>query len=80
MSDTVINSSAHKEVHMKETKQRIVIEGDCCFSETPVDLSQIPGHCSYSRKLVMTKEVFIECYKKWILEESESTIGSDNDK
>lgn len=43
-------------------KQQIIFDGDKCYLEV-----HIYG-AKYERKLVMTKEVFIECYNKWIKE------------
>lgn len=46
-------------------EQRITIDGDLCFREIPVMSNNF--ECDYiKRELVMTKEVFIECYNTWI--------------
>lgn len=41
-------------------EQKIIFEGNRCYVETPI----YPD--SAKRELVMTKEVFIECYKRWV--------------
>ena len=43
--------------------QKITIDGDNCY----VDIHMYGD--TYERKLVMTKEAFIECYNKWIVGE-----------
>lgn len=45
------------------------IEGDKLFIEIPIFIGgDLVG---YKRQLVMTKEIFIKCYEKWILNKSE---------
>lgn len=49
-------------------EQKIILDEDKCFVETPIypdDLNCV------KRELVMTKEVFIECYNKWIKEDND---------
>ena len=48
--------------------QKIVIDGDNCFCDTPMWDGREGGvSCHYvERRLVMTKEVFIQCYNAWI--------------
>lgn len=46
-------------------KQEIVFEEDECYLLQPVNEN------AYRMQLVMTKEVFKECYKRWILEDKE---------
>ena len=54
---------------------QIVVEGDYCFLEKPI-LSV--DNDMFSRELIMTKEAFIECYRKWILEgQKDETDKSD---
>ena len=45
-------------------EQKIIFDGDKCYLDV-----HIYGD-TYERKLVMTKEVFIECYNKWIKEQN----------
>ena len=53
---------------------QIVVEGDYCFLEKPI----LSVDDMYSKELIMTKEAFIECFKKWILEEQkDETDKSD---
>ena len=42
----------------------LVISGDNLYLDTP--LPQY-GNDTYERKLIMTKEIFIECFNRWIL-------------
>ena len=44
----------------------VVIEGDNCYSETVNWISEDGKTYSLEKRLVMTKEVFIKCYKNWI--------------
>lgn len=41
-------------------EQTVIIDDDKCYVEIPVY-----GDC-YKRQVVMTKEIFIECYNRWI--------------
>ena len=50
-------------------KEYVEFEGDNCYVDTPIYYHG--DCCDYQRRLVMTKEAFKECYKKWILEEQE---------
>jgi hypothetical protein len=43
-------------------EQKIIFEDDACYVETPIYPDCV------KRELVMTKEVFIQCYEKWIKE------------
>lgn len=45
--------------------QQIVIDGDNCYVDT-----HMFGD-TYERRLVMTKEIFLDCYKRWVLGEEE---------
>ncbi len=42
----------------------IVIEDDKCYCDTPMYAGN-DMHCT-ERRLVMTKEAFIQCYNAWI--------------
>ena len=44
-------------------EEKIIFEEDKCFVEMPIYSNFV------KRQLVMTKEVFIECYNKWIKED-----------
>ena len=55
-------------------EEYVVMEGDYCYVDTPV-FTGLGNCCSYNRKLIMTKEAFRECYRKWILEEQERKMG-----
>ena len=55
-------------------EEYVVMEGDYCYVDTPV-FTGLGNCCSYNRKLIMTKEAFRECYRKWILEEREQKKG-----
>lgn len=52
-------------------EEKIVFEGDNCYLETPIYISFDDKYPCVKRKLVMTKEVFIECYNKWIKENND---------
>ena len=49
-----------KEKEFVKREQKIIFDDNKCYVETPI----YPD--SVKRELVMTKEVFIECYNKWI--------------
>ena len=55
-------------------EEYVVIEDDRCYVDTPVFTGR-GDCCDYKRQLIMTREVFQECYKKWILEEQEQMTG-----
>ena len=48
-------------------KQQIIFDDDKCYVETPID------QISVKRELIMTKEVFIECYNRWIKRDADGT-------
>ena len=48
-------------------KEYVAIEDDHCYVDIPVYTGR-GDCCNYRRQLIMTKEVFQECYKKWILD------------
>lgn len=50
-------------------EQHIVIDGENCYVETPIDADCV----CIKRELVMTKEVFIQCYNKWIKEDKDGS-------
>ena len=55
----------------------ITFDGDELFIEVPMfSGSDIVG---YKRQLIMTKELFVQCYEKWILnkdkEEEDTQLG-----
>lgn len=54
---------------LQMAKEYVEFEGDNCYVDTPIN--HLGDCCDYQRRLVMTKEAFKECYKKWILEEKE---------
>lgn len=48
-----------------DDEQYITIENDTCYVHTPL---YEWGNCvGVAKSVVMTKETFKECYKKWIL-------------
>lgn len=47
--------------------QQIIFDGDKCYVETPIYPNCV------RRELVMTKEVFIECFNRWIKENKDGT-------
>ena len=49
---------------------KVVVTDDAVLIETPM------GGNVYSHQLVITKDAFIECYQKWIMEQS--TMGQLN--
>ena len=52
---------------MKMDEERLEFDGDGLYRITPVY-----GHNNLIRKeLVMNKEIFVMCYKKWIIEAEE---------
>ena len=48
-------------------ESEIVIEGDNCFCEVPMWDGGDTRYRTVERRLVMTKDAFIKCYKAWIL-------------
>lgn len=55
-------------------EQKIIFEDDACYVETPIESE----YATYALKeLVMTKEAFIQCYEKWIMENKD---GYNSDK
>ena len=52
-----------KEKEFLKRKQEIIIDDNECYVEIPIYPDRV------KRELVMTKEVFIECYNKWIIGE-----------
>ena len=46
-------------------EERIVVEDDAVYHYTPTGIPSMTR-----REMVITKDTFIECYKKWIKEES----------
>ena len=55
---------------------KIVVDGDNCFCETEVYVGNSKGNSDFvvhtvERRLVMTKEVFQQCYKAWIVGDQE---------
>ena len=59
-------------------KECIVFENDKCYVDTPVyPLNDycypLNDYCAnYQRRLIMTKEAFVECYNRWIKGEDEN--------
>ena len=51
---------------MGMTIEKFVFDGDLLYKHTPL-LEYGDGIAR--AELVMTKEVFIECYKRWVVEE-----------
>lgn len=52
-------------------EQKIIFDEDKCYVETPI----YPD--SVKRELVMSKEIFIECYNKWIKKIEDGTIHAE---
>ena len=54
---------------------KIVVEGDNCFCEIEVYVGDSNDNSGFvhtvERQLVMTKEVFQQCYKAWIVGDQE---------
>ena len=50
-------------------EQNVKIDGDICYVLIPIHGEY------YQRQVVMTKEVFIECYNRWIKENED---GNDD--
>jgi hypothetical protein len=46
-------------------EERVVIEDDGVYRYAPTEIPNMS-----KRELIITKNTFIECYKKWIKEES----------
>ena len=55
------------------TKETLSFDGDKLYYERPLPEY---GDTICERRLVMTKEIFLTCYKKWVLGEEEG----NNDK
>ena len=54
-----------------------IFDGDKLFVEEPMFRGD--DVVSYKRRLIMTKELFVQCYEKWILnkdkEEEDTQLG-----
>lgn len=48
----------------------IKFDDDTVYQDTPM-FNSYGDIIGYKRQVIMTKEVFVECYKKWILEQGE---------
>ena len=56
MTNTTFYKKNENELYL----QMITVEDDACYLNEPI------GESLYSRKLIMTKEVFVECFHRWI--------------
>ena len=59
---------------MIKMEEEIIFEEDKCFVETPIYPNCGKGKF-VKRQLVMTKEIFVECYNKWIKEDNNAKVN-----
>ena len=51
------------------TREDLIFNDDKLYRVAPL---MVFGDDVYNKELIMTKEIFIECYKKWIEPQTES--------
>lgn len=54
---------------MEPGNYQVIIDDGKVFIDIPMFVGQ--DQVGYKRQLVMTKEIFIKCYEKWILNKDE---------